>query len=251
MTQQEDEIRPLKGAPRYIRLSLSWLVLLPLSVVMVCALLLQLNQDSTQIWKPDFWLEESVWFTLLGAGTFTALTISRIAATIQSYVYVLGHELTHALAALTCGGRVSRISVSAEGGFVDTNVDNIYVSLSPYCVPLWMGLWMLGVWLANWFFPFPQWKAWFYAGFGFWWCFHLYWTAKNIISIEQPDMKENGLVFSLMITLILNIIILLVVLCCFGVITPAGYAQSLCSAALQIWECACALYGWLVELATR
>ena len=242
-------VRPISGWARFLRLLLAWCVLLPLEVVMVYALLMQLDSAGSTVGQAEFWLSVPVWYSLLGAATFAALIISRAAAPILVYIYVLGHELTHAIAAKMCLGKVQRLRIDLHGGYVETDADNLFIALSPYFVPLWMLCWLPLLWLANVIYPFPQWEAWFYAGFGFWWSFHLYWTVW-IIPREQPDMLENGLLFSLLLVLIMNIAILLVVLWCFGVISPAGYGHDFLDGARQIYESAVALWHYLQRAAS-
>lgn len=247
--QAEDspQVVPIAGAARALRLLIAWLLLLPLSVVMVYALLLHLYQHApATVGKLSFWLSEPVWYSLLGAGAFSALIISRIATPVLVYIYVLGHELTHAIAALISLGKVQALRIDLNGGYVETDADNLFIALSPYFVPLWMCCWLLILWAANAIYPFEEWRAWFYAGLGFWWCFHLYWTLW-VIPREQPDMLENGLLFSLLLIMVMNIGILLGILCCFGVLDPATYAQDFLTAALHIGDSLCAFYEFVVE----
>lgn len=238
---------PISGGARFLRLFLAWFLLLPLSVVMVYALLKQLYHAGETVGQLSFWTSVPVWFSLLGVGTFAALIIVRVVNPILVYIYVLGHELTHALAAKLCFGKVQRLKIDLNGGYVETDADNLFIALSPYFIPLWMCCWMLLLWASNWFYPFPEWAAWFYAGSGFWWSFHLYWTVW-VIPREQPDMLENGLLFSLLLVMIMNIGILIALLCCFGVITPAGYGHDVLEAARQIMDSAQALWAWLNTL---
>ena len=246
----EDGVVPIAGAARALRLCLAWLLLMPLSVVMVYALLLHLyHHAASTVGQLKFWLSEPVWYSLLGAGAFAALTISRVVQPVLIYVYVLGHELTHAVAAVISFGRVQTLRIDLDGGYVETDADNLFIALSPYFVPLWMCCWLLVLWSANALYPFPEWRAWFYAGLGFWWSFHLYWTLW-VIPREQPDMLENGLLFSLLLILVMNIGILLVILYCFGLLAPVAYAHDCLSAAKQIYESLSAAYAALVQLAT-
>ena len=247
--QPEPAIVPISGAARILRLGIAWLLLLPLSVVMVYALLLHLYHHAAQtVGKLSFWLSEPVWYSLLGAGAFAALTLSRIATPALVYIYVLGHELTHALAAIISMGRVKALRIDLDGGYVETDADNLFIALSPYFVPLWMCCWLLGFWAANTLYPFPEWRAWLYAGLGFWWSFHLYWTLW-VIPREQPDMLENGLLFSLLLILVMNIGILLGILTCFGLLSPTLYAQDLLTAARQIYESLADAYAALTSAA--
>lgn len=242
--EEEPSVVPISGWPRVLRLAVALFLLLPLSVVMVFALLMQLYHAAPRVSDPGFWLSEPVWFTLLGAGAFMALTISRFAEPVLIYIYVLGHELTHAIAAKLCLGRVQAFRIDFDGGYVETDTDNLFIALSPYFVPLWMLVWMFALWVGNLLFPFENYLPWFCAGFGFWWFFHLHWTIW-VIPREQPDMLENGMLLSMLVILVMNIFILLVILCCFDVITPQGYMQDTVNAAQRIHETFRLLAGWL------
>lgn len=245
----EPAVIPISGWARFLRLALAWLLLLPLSVVMVYALLKQLYHAGETVGQLSFWISEPVWYSLLGVATFVALMVVQVVNPILVYVYVLGHELTHAIAAKLCMGKVRKLKIDINGGYVETDADNLFIALSPYFVPLWMICWLLVLWGINFVHPFPEWEAWFYSGGGFWWSFHLYWTLW-VIPREQPDMLENGLLFSLLLIMIMNIGILLALLCCFGVITPSGYALDFLDAAKQIFDSLCAFWAWLNSLPT-
>ena len=157
-----------------------------------------------------------------------------------AYVYVVGHELTHALVALCCLGKVTDFKFTTQGGYVDTDKDNTAIALAPYFVPLWMLVWVGLLWAVNWLYTFDAYHPWFYAGTGFWWCFHIYWTMW-VIPREQPDMLENGLVFSFLITLMMNIVVLLLILRMFGLVTLHGYW-------LDVQRCALGMYSLLCEI---
>ena len=250
-TAGDPPVVPIHGWSRALRLVLAWVVLLPLSILTVYALLLHLYHHAGEtVGQRGFWLSVPVWYSLLGVGAFVSLVISRVALPVMVYVYVVGHELTHAIAAKLCLGKVQTLRVDLNGGYVETDTDNLFIALSPYFVPLWMCVWLLVLWGVNLVYPFPEWGAWFYAGFGFWWSFHLYWTVW-VIPREQPDMLENGLLFSLLLVLVLNIAILLAVLYAFGVLSPTGYGQDFVTAARDTWQFFCGVYEQLVHAAQR
>lgn len=232
---------PICGWPRFLRLFIAWFLLLPLSVVMVFTLMLQLYHAAPAMGKMNFWLSEPVWYSMLGVLVFIALTFGRLMEQAVIYIYVLGHELTHAIAAKLCGGHVQGFSIDLDGGYVETDTDNVFIALAPYFVPLWMLCWMFLFWFTNLIYPFASYVPWFCAGLGFWWAFHLYWTVW-VIPREQPDMLENGMVFSLLVVLMMNILILLIILCCFGVISPIGYVHDFFDCAARIYECWCAWF---------
>lgn len=233
--EAEPPVVPISGWRRFVRLAVAWLLLLPLSVVMVFALLLQLCHAAPAMGEIGFWLSEPVWYSLLGALVFAVLILGRLVEQALIYIYVLGHELTHAIAAKLCGGRVQSFSIDLGGGYVETDTDNVFIALAPYFVPIWMLAWMLVFWLANLIWPFEAYGPWFCAGFGFWWTFHLYWTIW-VIPREQPDMLENGMVFSLLVVVLMNIVAALAVLCCFGAISPQGYAHDFLDCAMRLYE---------------
>ncbi len=231
--EQRTDWEPISGWRRVVRLVLGWGVLLPLSIVMVFALLVQLYHAAPRMEDFSFWMSEPVWFTAVGALSMALLKFSVIADKVLLYAYVLGHELTHAIAAKLSGGHVSGFNIGPDGGYVETDADNLFIALSPYFVPLWMFCWLGVLWAANAVFPFEEYAPWFYAGFGFWWAFHLYWTAW-IIPREQPDMLCNGVVFSALLILLMNLLVLLVVLRSFGVMTLQGYGEDFLRCAGEI-----------------
>ena len=47
------------------------------------------------------------------------------------WTYVLGHEFTHAIASMLCGGRGKGMKVTDKGGHVYVTRDNFIVTLSP------------------------------------------------------------------------------------------------------------------------
>ncbi len=243
--QEEPMVIPISGWPRALRLLLAIFVLLPLSVVMVFTLLQQIYHAAPVMGQSSFWLSESVWYTVVGVAGFISLMIAKLAEPLLIYIYVLGHEATHAVAALLSFGKINAFRFDVDGGYVETDADNLFIALSPYFTPFWMLVWMLLLWLGHLCFPFEAYEPWFYGGFGFWWAFHIYWTFW-VIPREQPDMLENGVLFSMLIIMLMNIVVLLGILWCFGVITPAGYAEGFVQCALRIWELFGDCGAWLL-----
>ena len=238
-----EDWKPIEGLKQAVHMTIG-LCLLPLSVVMVYALLLQLHHATPMVSELAFWQSVPVWFSVLGALVFASVKYFRLIDPILMFLYVLGHELTHALAALLCMGRVRALSVDLDGGFVDTDADNIFVSLAPYFVPLWALLWMATFFVANWIYPFDSYQAWFYAGFGFWLSYHVYWTLW-VIPREQPDLLENGVILSFMIILLSNLAGVLLILRAFGLISFEGYAQDFVLAAREIGAAFADLARWI------
>ena len=55
------------------------------------------------------------------------------------WVYVFGHELTHALWTWLMGGRVKKFKASSTGGHVIVTKNNFLIALAPYFFPLPLG----------------------------------------------------------------------------------------------------------------
>ncbi len=247
-TYEYDEIDPpienIHGWRRIIRMLIALLLLLPLSITMVHALALQLYHAlPATAANSSFWLSDPIYFTILGIFTFIALIIAKFATPILVYVYVLGHELTHALAALTCLGRISSVSIDLDGGYIETDKDNAYIALAPYFVPLWMLVWVLLAWSVGLFMDEEVITPWFFGGAGFWWSFHLYWTIW-VIPREQPDLLENGVTFSLLVVIIANIAGIILLLRFFNFISLRGYWSDFQTCAADLYD----TLAWLISL---
>lgn len=225
--QTEAGWEPLTGPKLWFRVLFSSVVLLPLSIIMLFALLLQLFKQAPKVGTLetiDFWISEPVWYTLMGVLVFAILIVAGAATVVWMYAYVLGHELTHAIAAKLSFGRISDIRIARDGGYVETDADNAFVALSPYFVPFWLLVWLGGLWLVNFIYPFEAFLPWFHAGIGFWGSFHIYWTIW-IIPREQPDMLSNGIMFSALVIFIMNLVALIGVLCLFHAVSLQGYGE--------------------------
>ena len=122
--------------------------------------------------------------------------------------YVLGHELTHALWTLLFGGRPSNLRVSSSGGSVCVSKTNVWVSLAPYFFPFYtvviLVLWLVLQTLCPAARPYAP-IALFWIGLT--WAFHLTFTVRFLRG-RQPDVQEHGVLFSLALIYLLNLLIL-------------------------------------------
>ena len=147
------------------------------------------------------------WFVSFGAGFATWLLIFVLLPRTM-WLYVLGHEFTHALAAMLAGGKVSAFKVSAKGGHVVTDRVNWWITLSPYFVPIYALIWM-ALWLSvDFWYPLKAWQPILYFGLGIFWCFHLTFTV-SMLHLGQTDLSSQGLVFSGVIILLINLVFFL------------------------------------------
>lgn len=119
-------------------------------------------------------------------------------------LYVLGHELTHAVVGLFFGARPSNLKVGLRGGSVTLTKSNVWITLAPYFFPFYTILVVLAALAVRAFLktlPFPC--AWLFA-VGFTWCFHAYFTIRSLCQ-RQPDAQEYGYVFSYVFIWIFNV----------------------------------------------
>jgi hypothetical protein len=129
------------------------------------------------------------------------------------YLYVFGHELTHAAFVVLFRGRVTDFHVSTEGGYITTNKTNLVIALSPYFVPFWSVIGALAYAVLRLSADLkPGWDQAFYAVMGVTWTFHMVWTLW-MIPRDQPDLKENGTFLSLVVIYLANLLVLVLLLC--------------------------------------
>ncbi len=128
-----------------------------------------------------------------------------------SRVYVLGHELTHAVAALLCGYRIKDISVRQDSGYVKLTRCNAFVALAPYFIPAYTVALGLLYCALSWVTDLTSYRWFFVALAGFCTAFHFVQTFKTLFEADQPDLRmAGGKVFSAVSITFVNLIILAV-----------------------------------------
>lgn len=126
------------------------------------------------------------------------------------WLYVTGHELTHALWAILFGGRVKSFRASSKGGAVVVTKSNVLIVLAPYFFPFYAILW-LSLWaFLHWFFPELN-RVILHTGLGATYAFHLSLTA-HILKTRQSDITSQGHLLSAMVILLGNFLVLLLAL---------------------------------------
>ncbi|MFI5361128.1 MAG: hypothetical protein ACHQ49_04085 [Elusimicrobiota bacterium] len=129
------------------------------------------------------------------------------------WVYVLGHEVTHALAAWTSGGKVFEIHVEEQGGHVDLSHSNAFVALAPYCVPLHALLVVAGYRVLLWLKPEARAESLFLLLMGGALAFHALMTWEALTQVKQPDLDDaGGVVFSFSLIGLANGLVVLLLL---------------------------------------
>ncbi len=192
---------------------LRWLmgmVLLPLCWVTAWTFLRQFSKMTV---KEGFWQSAEFWYFTIGAVWMVGWFWSKLFQPFFLYLYVLGHELTHAVFVYLFRGKVTGFHVSTAGGYITTNKTNLMIALSPYFVPLWSVAAAGCFALMRLFFDLTRpWDLGFYAVMGLTWTFHVAWTLW-MIPRDQPDLKENGTFLSLVVIFFGNLIVLVALMC--------------------------------------
>ncbi len=181
------------------------ILLLPLCWIFLETFLVLLKADTLkgQYWKSQeflaFGLSGIAWIVLFFAWRTRAMM----------WLYVAGHELTHALFVLLCRGQVSKVHISSDGGHILTDRNNFLISLSPYFFPFYTTITIIGWAIAQWVVRDSSElnSVWLYALIGFTWMFHLTFTLW-MIRRDQPDVDQNGRLFSLTVIFIVNVILI-------------------------------------------
>jgi hypothetical protein len=125
------------------------------------------------------------------------------------WVYVVGHELTHAVWTWMMGGQVKRFKASSRGGHVVVTKTNFLIALAPYFFPLYallvVAVFLVGHWALGW----RGHGVWFHLLLGAAYAFHVTLTF-HVLKNTQSDITEQGYLFSAVIIFLGNATILLV-----------------------------------------
>jgi len=151
------------------------------------------------------------------ADTIWVATLSGVACWLVIYlllpkpmwVYVFGHEFTHALWTWLFGGKVKKFKTSSKGGHVIVTKNNFIIALAPYFFPLYallvVAVFLAGHWLWNW----QHYIVWFHLLLGAAYAFHVTLTW-HVLKNRQSDITEQGYLFSAVIIFLGNIMVLLI-----------------------------------------
>jgi hypothetical protein len=155
-------------------------------------------------------------------------------------LYVFGHELSHALVAWCLGAKIYRFEFNSQGGYVETNKSNTFISLAPYFLPIYALAVMLSFGVVALFtdlsavhtvevfgvtVPFKLTRL-FYIALGLTWGFHVTYTVLTLRS-EQSDLTRNDEYFSLMLIFLVNAGLLILMLVSASPHPELGMAQTM------------------------
>ncbi len=215
------------------------LFLLPLCWILfeTFVVLLQADTLAAAYWRT----REFAFFGLGGALWLVLFIFARCRAML--YLYVAGHEWTHAIFVWLCRGDVEfPPRISADGGYIITNRTNFLISLSPYFFPFYSVLavigWIIFRWVvADHLHPDP---VWLYAMIGFTWMFHLSFTVWMVCR-KQSDVDQNGRLFSFAVIFAANVLLLC------GMLIVASPTASFRGFFSSFWENLCTFLPRFVE----
>ena len=159
-------------------------------------------------------------------GGLVAFLAAWVALPAPVRLYVLGHELTHALWGLAFGARVSNLKVGMAGGSVALSKSNVWITLAPYFFPFWTILVVAAALVTRCFVsPLPWPCAWLFA-IGFTWCFHVCFTIRSLMQ-PQPDVQEYGHLFSYVLIWLFNVAGVIVWIACTTEVTWRSVGECL------------------------
>lgn len=157
------------------------------------------------------------------------------------WIYVFGHELTHALWTWLFRGRVKKMKVTSSGGHVVVSKTNFLITLAPYFFPLYaaivIAIFALGHWIWNW----QSYFVYFHLLLGAAYAFHVTLTFHTL-QTRQSDITSQGYLFSAVVIFLGNVAVLL-----FGI--PLLTAKvGLFNACGWLFECTGQVFHWLQKI---
>jgi hypothetical protein len=147
---------------------------------------------------------DTVWIPLL-AGAACWIIIFLILPK-PMWIYVLGHELTHALWTWLFGGTVKKMKVTSKGGHVVISKTNFLIALAPYFFPLYAVIVICVFALGRFFLGWPL--VWFHLLVGAAYAFHVTLTFYTL-KTRQSDITSQGHLFSAVVIFLGNVCVLL------------------------------------------
>jgi hypothetical protein len=171
-----------------------------------------------------FWATEEFWFFSLG---LIIWLVAVLGLPRPLWIYVFGHELTHALWVLLQGGSVSEFKITKHGGHIMSDRINTWIALAPYFFPIYSLLVIAIYGLAGLFWDVAPLRPVLYMLIGATWGFHISFTLW-MIPRGQTDLTYGGTFFSIVVIYILNLIVLAIFLIAASAgITLAGFGHEL------------------------
>lgn len=137
------------------------------------------------------------------SGGSIALCVLWVVAPRPVRVYVLGHELTHALWGMIFGAKACDLRVGGTGGSVRLTKTNVLITLSPYFFPFYTAITAAAALVTRLCVGHLPCRAAWLAAIGFTWAFHACFTFQSLCE-RQSDVEEYGKIFSWSLILLMN-----------------------------------------------
>ena len=149
---------------------------------------------------------DTVWIPLLaGAGCWAVIFVLLPK---PMWIYVFGHELTHALWTWLFGGQVKRMKVTSSGGHVVISKTNFLIALAPYFFQLYMVIVVAVFALGNLIWNWHSYLVWFHLCVGAAYAFHVT-LMFHTLQTRQSDITSHGYLFSAVVIFLGNVCVLL------------------------------------------
>lgn len=149
---------------------------------------------------------DSTWVPMLaGAGCWVVIFLLLPK---PMWIYVLGHELTHALWTWLFGGEVKQFKATSQGGHVVITKSNFLIVLAPYFFPLYAVIVVAVFFAGELFWNWNRYLPVFHLLLGAAYAFHVTLTM-HALRTRQSDITQEGYVFSGVVIYLGNITVLL------------------------------------------
>jgi hypothetical protein len=125
------------------------------------------------------------------------------------WLYVVGHELTHALWVWVFGGKVKKMKVTSKGGHVIVSKTNFVISLAPYFFPFYAFVLVVVFGAGHLVWNWSKYWTVLHLLLGMAYAFHVTLTAQ-VLQTEQSDITQHGYLFSGVIIFLGNVMLPLI-----------------------------------------
>jgi hypothetical protein len=163
---------------------------------------------------------QALWMVILASGNADTTWVPMLAGAIcwvviylllpkPMWIYVFGHELTHALWTWLLGGSVKRFKATSSGGHVVISKTNFVIALAPYFFPLYAAVVVAAFAIGNLIWNWHGYLPWFHLALGTAYAFHVTLTA-HVLKTQQSDITGQGYLFSAVVIFLGNVSVLLI-----------------------------------------
>ena len=149
---------------------------------------------------------DTVWIPLAGGAACWVVIFWLLPK--PMWIYVFGHELTHAIWTWMFGGEVKKMKVTSKGGHVLISKTNFLIALAPYFFPLYAVLLIIAFAVGNLIWNWHGYLVWFHLLLGAAYAFHVTLTF-HVLQTQQSDVTSQGYLFSAVVIFLGNVLVLL------------------------------------------